>query len=131
MVSRSGQMAGLAALADARFRAEQGRLAVLRRKQAALEAQIAELSRARAGAAALPLDDPATRTGADLKWQAWVARRITALNMELARLRAEIEVERARLAKLFGQSVAASRLGRRLALEESRLQETRAEREGR
>ncbi len=122
-------MAALAELADARFRAEQGKLAAIRRRMGEVETQLAELARARSGRPALAPNDPAARAGADLKWQSWIETRLKALNMELARLRAQEAEERARLAKLFGQSVAAQRLSERLAEEDERQGEARAERQ--
>ncbi|MGZ9812548.1 hypothetical protein ACXN5S_18960 [Pseudoroseicyclus sp. H15] len=127
-MSRTAQMAALAELAQARFRAEQGKLAAVRRRQSEIEAQLAELAKARAGRAALALDDPATRAGADLKWHRWIDTRLTALNIELARLRAEEAAERSRLARIFGQSVATDKLHKRLAHDDARLAAARAER---
>ncbi len=103
MTTRAAQLAGLARLTDAAFKARQAEMAILKQTEAALRATIAALN---APKPHRPGDDPATMAGADANWQIWVDQRRRALNLELARLLAAQERLRHDLGQAFGRDQA-------------------------
>lgn len=107
-------LAGLGRVVGAACDAAESRLLRLRREEAELRRQIAELEAAQRTRAAEALaTDLTLRAGVDLRWEGWIDRRTTALAGDLARLLAQIEIAREELAQAFGRRTAVEELARR------------------
>ncbi|PYE84586.1 hypothetical protein [Pseudoroseicyclus aestuarii] len=110
-MSRADDLAALRRLTGAVFDAAQGRMAALRRRDAEIGQALETLSeQLRERALEVRADDLAHRAGADQRWQHWIDTRRTSLNMERARLRAEIAGQETELRKAFGRREAAKDL---------------------
>ncbi|TNC51569.1 hypothetical protein FHG66_05245 [Rubellimicrobium rubrum] len=108
---REKDLAPLVRLAGVSCDAAEARLASLRREEAELRRQIEALETARRLRASEALaTDVALRAGADLRWEGWIDKRASALNGELARVLAKIEMARDDLARAFGRRSATQAL---------------------
>lgn len=98
------KLADLQAVAEAHYLAEYRRVQPLLAETARLRAAQARL-RAQAGAARPLLSAPGTMqlTGADLLWQAWLARSRRELAQDLARALADGAVAKQALRRAFGR----------------------------
>jgi hypothetical protein len=123
-------LAALAQIAALAYAAREARMAALRAEEARLRAVLAALGQDRRDSAARTEtgDDPARRAGADLRWHHWIDRRRQTLNIELARVLAEVAVLRQALARDFGRREAISDLARSAAQDRARNALRRAER---
>lgn len=109
MTSRDLQ--ALAIVTDARYRAAEARMAVLRHAERDLAAQLDALhAAAQARFRDRDLADPAVLAGADLRWEYWIAERRQHLNARRALVLARIEGERDALRRAFGSNQAVEAL---------------------
>ena len=101
---RARSLRDLGGLAEMAFQAEAKKKRRLTAADAGLVAEARDLDARRMVAA--PPDDDQTflRVGADKAWSAWIDQRLRAINIKRARLRAEIESQRPRLARSFGKT---------------------------
>jgi hypothetical protein len=105
-------LAQLARITEVAFQADQAKMRAALEKETRVEAQLAGLKTAlseRADQVAKDID-PAFLAGADLRWKGWVDRQRSALNLRLARLRAERAEATDQMAQAFGRNLVADRL---------------------
>lgn len=92
---------------------KRARMAALQRADHALAEHLAALDQSRAARAQSRRgDDPASRAGIDLHWLQWIDTRKRAINMERARLAAQMEQEKGALATAFGRDQVTQKLAR-------------------
>lgn len=101
----------LATITDTALSGAQARMHQINSQEAALQQQLAELSRR--STAHTSLDSLAVQAGADVRWQVWADRRREEINLEMARLRAMKEEARHALRKAFGKDQAMQHLLRK------------------
>jgi len=97
------QIAGLLQITQVAYAAEQANMSRLNRREADLRQQILDLNTGRIGSETPIEQDHAARVGADFLWQKWVDTRVTALNVELARVLVEKSRAHADLTRAFGK----------------------------
>lgn len=117
------QMRGLVSLLEARFTADQARLAQHQGKLRALQDSLDALGH-RGGIA--EADDPAFRAGAYLRWDVWADERRKEINRRLAEARAGEEALKAALRVSLGKLEAARGLEAQLKAEAVRRAARRA-----
>lgn len=100
----------LVPLMNAEFRARQVRLADLKRQEEALRQRLSDLSDRRSVSREGELIDPATLSGADLRWQAWAEARRSEINQMIARLRVDQHKATRELQWSFGRQSVAKRI---------------------
>lgn len=114
-MTKAADLDALVRVQQTALTAAQTRVAVIQRQEADLRAQIADL-RARK-LEVHTRDDPATRAGADTRWQGWIASRLESLNNELAQVCAEKDRQIAVLRVAFGRDQAMRALANRAKAE--------------
>ena len=102
--TRTNQLARIADVVAVGYEAEQAKMRRLLRQEEELLARLDDLSPARARIEVGGGLDPASLTGADLRWQTWAEARRKEINLSLARLRVEQAQAKSDLAKAFGRS---------------------------
>lgn len=105
MSRKSRDLDRISRLVDADYVARQSRLARLKGVEQELRARLAGLTDRRGEEERLSLD-PATRAGADLRWQKWANERRSEINLHLAHNLAEQEMARRDLGRAFGRNQA-------------------------
>jgi len=106
------RIASLAQMTGLAFRAAQGEMAALQRKEDELRANLATLVADRQAQAerALNAGTPGLMAGADMRWHRWGDQRRATINAELANVLARKEACKAKLQQAFGRDQATKKL---------------------
>ncbi len=93
-------------LVAAKYQKAQARLAQIAAQEGRLKAQLSELHRSREQAVNRDGSDPASKSGADVRWQRWIDQRRKEINLELAQLASQRLVAKEGLKVAFGRKEA-------------------------
>lgn len=116
---------------EAGYAAAEARMARLRQHEMAILQQLQQLQQAEGDRLRQrSATDSALRAGADLRWERWIGERRSQLNSLLARLRAQMEGERAQLARAFGRKMAMDETAAQLKAQAAQQKLRRALRDG-
>lgn len=114
-MSKKRQMQELVILTEMVFSAKSAEMRELAKRQQDLHDRLEALRLEEEAAQASFQEDMDLRmSGADVAWQSWLGRQKSAVNAELARVRAEKEREMAGLRQSFGRKDVAIRLAKKL-----------------
>lgn len=125
-MTRSRQLAELHRLCELSFRIQSQKVQALATQEARLRDVAARLEAARAQDLAADAADLGRKSmGADLAWQAFLDRQQRRLAIDLARVLAQQEPERAALRRHFGRVEVTATLRDRQAMADSRFRQRR------
>lgn len=125
---RAHELAQLRTLTEAKWNAEQAKLAKLLQREAEVAQQMSDLvvDRGRSSQAPRVAGDAALRAGADVRWHRWIDSRRELLGQELAQIRAQKEYQISALRVAFGRHQVVERLMNKARAKEQKKMDARA-----